>query len=76
MGTALSPAERLARLRLARSENVGPVTFRDLLQHFGNALDALDALPTLAARRLEAPPEDRTSRRRGSGNGRHRENGR
>ncbi|MFN4355218.1 DNA-processing protein DprA [Parvibaculum sp.] len=50
MGTALSSAERLARLRLARSENVGPVTFRDLLDHFGNALDALDALPELAKR--------------------------
>jgi DNA processing protein len=50
MDMALSPAERLARLRLARSENVGPVTFRDLLHHFGNALDAIDALPGLAAR--------------------------
>lgn len=46
----LSTAERLARLRLARSENVGPVTFRDLLDHFGNAVAALDALPGLAVR--------------------------
>lgn len=50
MSEPLSPAERLARLRLARSENVGPVTFRDLLDHFGNAVAALDALPGLAAR--------------------------
>lgn len=50
MGIALSESERLARLRLARSENVGPVTFRDLLAHFGNAVAALDALPGLAAR--------------------------
>ena len=26
----LAPAEKLARLRLARSENVGPITFRGL----------------------------------------------
>ncbi len=50
MASPLSPAERLARLRLARSENVGPVTFRDLLDHFGNAVAALDALPELASR--------------------------
>lgn len=50
MTPPLSPAERLARLRLARSENVGPVTFRDLLDHFGNAVAALDALPDLATR--------------------------
>jgi len=28
---ALSQPEKLARLRLARSENVGPITFRQLL---------------------------------------------
>lgn len=50
MGAPLSDTERLARLRLARSENVGPVTFRDLLQHCGNAVAAIDALPDLAAR--------------------------
>ena len=43
-------ADRLARLRLIRSENVGPVTFRELLRHFGSAEAALDALPSLAAR--------------------------
>lgn len=47
---ALTPAERLARLRLARSETIGPVTFRELLQHFPNAVEALDALPSLAQR--------------------------
>ncbi|MEX0838567.1 MAG: DNA-protecting protein DprA, partial [Parvibaculum sp.] len=50
MNAPLSEIERLARLRLARSENVGPVTFRDLLQHCGNAVAAIDALPDLAAR--------------------------
>ncbi len=42
--------DKLARLRLIRSENVGPVTFRELLRHFGSAGAALDALPSLAAR--------------------------
>lgn len=46
----LTDAERLARLRLIRSENVGPVTFRHLLARFGSAVRALDALPDLAAR--------------------------
>lgn len=50
MSAPLSAAERLARLRLARSDTVGPVTFRDLLQHFPNAVEALDVLPALAAR--------------------------
>src|SRR4051812_42278724 len=31
------PAERRARLRLARSPRVGPVTFHEALQHFGSA---------------------------------------
>ncbi|HMM14997.1 MAG TPA: DNA-processing protein DprA [Parvibaculum sp.] len=50
MTGALSAAERLARLRLARSETVGPVTFSELLQHFPNAVEALEALPALARR--------------------------
>lgn len=35
---------------LIRSENVGPATFRDLINHFGSARAALDALPELAKR--------------------------
>ncbi len=46
----LSDAERLAWLRLARSENVGPVTFRHLLRRFGSAEAALGALAELARR--------------------------
>lgn len=46
----LSAEERLARLRLARCENVGPVTFRQLLGRYGSAAEALAALPTLARR--------------------------
>lgn len=46
----LSEAERLARLQLARTENVGPVTFRQLLLRYGSADAALEALPELARR--------------------------
>jgi DNA processing protein len=44
-------AELLARLRLARTDSIGPVTFRRLLARHGNALAALAALPGIAARR-------------------------
>jgi len=43
-------AERIAAIRLIRSENVGPVTFRDLLAHYGSARAALDAIPELSRR--------------------------
>ena len=43
-------SDRLARLRLIRSENVGPITFRELLKYFASAEEALDALPSLAAK--------------------------
>ena len=46
----LSDEERLACLRLIRSENVGPVTFRDLINHYGGATKALEALPALSRR--------------------------
>lgn len=46
----LSKEQRIDWLRLIRSENVGPRTFRSLLDHFGSARDALDALPELARR--------------------------
>lgn len=44
---ALSDRERFDWLRLFRSENVGPRTFRHLLERYGSAGDALTALPTL-----------------------------
>ncbi len=44
----LDDAQRLACLRLTRSENVGPVTFRELINHYGGAEEALAALPELA----------------------------
>ena len=46
----LSEAERLDWLRLARSENVGPITFLALLARFGSPGAVLDALPALARR--------------------------
>ncbi len=46
----MSNAERLAWLRLHRTENVGPITFQQLLQRFGSASEALQAIPDLAAR--------------------------
>jgi DNA processing protein len=46
----LSDEQRLNWLRLIRSENVGPATFRDLINHFGSAAAALEALPGLAQR--------------------------
>jgi DNA processing protein len=47
-GIRLGPEQRLAWLRLIRSENVGPVTFRALINRFGSAQEALEALPALA----------------------------
>ena len=46
----LTDAERIDRLRLIRSDNVGPRTFRSLLTHFGSARSALARLPELARR--------------------------
>lgn len=46
----ISDSERHARLRLIRTETVGPITWRELLVHFGSATDALDALPEMAGR--------------------------
>lgn len=46
--TALSEAERFARLRLARTDRVGPVAFAQLMRRFGSAERALDALPELS----------------------------
>ena len=44
-GRLLSNEERMAWLRLIRSETIGPVTFGELLDHFGTAEAALDAVP-------------------------------
>jgi len=44
----LSYAEKIDWLRLIRSENIGPITFHQLIAKFGSATDALDHLPSLA----------------------------
>lgn len=49
-GIALSERQKIAWLRLIRSDNVGPVTFRDLINHFGTAEAALEMLPELSRR--------------------------
>ena len=48
--THLTDAQRIDWLRLIRSDNVGPRTFRSLLNHFGSAQTALQRLPDLARR--------------------------
>jgi DNA processing protein len=50
MAVSLSNAERRDWLRLSRSENVGPASFRLLMARFGSAGAALDALPDLSRR--------------------------
>lgn len=47
---ALTERQKISWLRLIRSDNVGPVAFRDLINHFGTAENALDALPELSRR--------------------------
>ncbi|MEA3050949.1 MAG: processing protein [Sphingomonadales bacterium] len=42
--------DQVARLRLIRSENIGPITYFQLLARFGSASAALAAIPDLAAR--------------------------
>jgi DNA processing protein len=46
----LSDEQRIDWLRLIRSENVGPRTFRTLLNHCGGARAAIEALPDMARR--------------------------
>ena len=54
----LTDAQRLDWLRLIRTESVGPRTFRGLINRFGGAAAALDALPDLTQRsgRRVVPP--------------------
>src|SRR6476660_4033974 len=46
----LTDTDRIDRLRLIRSDNVGPRTFNSLGNHFGDARTALERLPDLARR--------------------------
>jgi DNA processing protein len=63
----LSDAQRRDWLRLARTENVGPVTFDQLLSRYGEPALALAALPDLARRggrmaSLKVPSETEADR--------------
>ena len=49
-GRNLNDGERLAWLRLARTESIGPVSFAALIARYGNAREALDNAPRLAHR--------------------------
>lgn len=50
LANIITDQEKLARLRLSRTDNIGPMTFTRLLARYGNAVRALEALPHLAAR--------------------------
>lgn len=59
--TAFSYSEKMNWLRLIRTENIGPITFYKLIENFGSATEALNALPELSKKGgrkkpLEAPP--------------------
>ena len=62
---SLDPAERFARLRLARTDHIGPVAFAQLIGRYGSALSALDALPDLVRKSGSAsvPPPVETVER-------------
>ena len=44
--STVSDRERQARVRLARTETVGPITYRTLLSRYGSAQASLEALPS------------------------------
>ena len=46
----LQESERVAWLRLARTESIGPASFAALIARFGDARDALKEAPRLARR--------------------------
>ncbi|MEM6494596.1 MAG: DNA-processing protein DprA [Pseudomonadota bacterium] len=47
---SVSQPEAFARIRLLRSPNIGPVSYRALLARFGGAQAAIEALPDVASR--------------------------
>ena len=66
----LPPAERFARLRLARTDRIGPVAFTQLLTRYGSAERALAALPDLARKSGAAsvpPPAEAVERELAAG---------
>src|SRR5208282_785251 len=59
-------------LRLVRSENVGPRTFRALIDRYGGARAALEALPELCPPRRRAAPGEACDGRGGRAGARDR----
>lgn len=57
MSRTLAPSERVQWLQLARTPNVGPVTFAQLMARFGSTAAALEAVPRLARRGGGIPPQ-------------------
>ncbi|MCD4512549.1 DNA-processing protein DprA [Brucella pseudogrignonensis] len=55
-GIRLSDRQRLNWLRLIRTENIGPVAFRDLIMFCGSAASAIERLPDLNIRGGGAKP--------------------
>lgn len=53
---AINMNEKMSWLRLSRTENIGPVTFYRLIEAYGSASKAIDALPDLAKRGGRAKP--------------------
>ncbi|SEN80806.1 DNA processing protein [Sphingomonas gellani] len=47
---ASSASDAQSRLRLIRTPGIGPVTYRQLVERFGDATRAIEAVPTLARR--------------------------
>ncbi len=55
------PADAVSRVRLIRTDSIGPITYRQLIARFGDAAAALAALPDLARRgnrALRIAPEE------------------
>lgn len=66
-GIRLSDRQRLNWLRLIRTDNIGPVTFRDLILFCGSASNAIEMLPDLnirggSARPIRVTPMDEAER--------------
>lgn len=53
---ALSPSERALWWQLSRTQGIGPITFFRLLERYGSAARALEALPELSRRGGRATP--------------------
>ena len=60
-GAPLPETERFARMRLARTDRVGPVAFKQLIDRYGSAARAVEVLPDLirrgGGRGRDLPPE-------------------